>query len=167
MASLSQARDNPKEQLWEEIEGIHAAMLGLEIMPLEFQPMKPFVDRRTNTLWFFAKADSQLVSRLKPGMRAQVCLVGKNHDYHACLSGAIAERRDTAKIDEYWSAIVEAWYDGGKKDPLLTMLALHVDEGEIWASTANPLVFGWEIAKANMNEHEEPDVGVHRVLNFA
>ncbi|MNL70780.1 hypothetical protein D3C87_1958320 [compost metagenome] len=59
-----------------------------------------------------------------------------------------------------------AWYDGGKEDPLLTMLALTVDDGEIWASTSNSLRFGWEIAKANLKNHQEPDVGVHRRLAF-
>ena len=80
--------------------------------------------------------------------------------------GTLVERKDPAKIEEYWSSIVEAWYDGGKADPKLTMLALKLDDAEIWASTGNPLKFGWEIAKANFNPEDEPDVGVRTHINL-
>lgn len=167
MASLSQAHEDPKNQLWDQIDGVHAGMLGLEGLHMHMKPMAPFVDRTTNTIWFYTRSDAEMVQQLKPGARAHFCVVGKNHDYHACVSGVISERKDSAKIDEYWNAVVEAWYHGGKKDPNLTMLALHVDDGEIWASTGNTIAFGWEIAKANLNEDKEPDVGVHRRLAFA
>ncbi len=167
MASLTEARETPVTQLWDEVDDIHAGMLGIEGYNMHMQPMAPFADRETNTIWFYAKTDSDLVQKIKAGSRAHFCVVGKDHDYHACLSGNIAERRDPAKIEEYWSSIVAAWYDGGKDDPTLTMLALQVDDGEIWASTGNSLRFGWEIAKANLKDHAEPDVGVHRRLAFA
>lgn len=167
MASFTEARETPVAQLWDEIDDIHAGMLGLEGGHMHMQPMAPFADPTTNTIWFFTKTDSELVRHLRPGARAHFCVIGKDHDYHACLGGVISERRDPAKIDEYWSSIVEAWYEGGKSDPKLTMLALHLDDAEVWASTGNPLKFGWEIAKANLNDNKEPDVGVHRHLTFA
>ncbi|MBR0558189.1 pyridoxamine 5'-phosphate oxidase family protein [Ciceribacter sp. L1K23] len=167
MASFSEARETPVNQLWEEIDDIHAGMLGLQGEAMHMQPMAPFADQKTNTIWFFTKTDSELVQKLRPGSRAHFCVVGKDHDYHACLAGSLAERKDAAKIDEYWNSIVEAWYEGGKSDPKLTLVALHLDDGEIWASTGNPLKFGWEIAKANMNDEKTPDVGVHRHVSFA
>jgi len=95
MASFSEARETPVEQLWDEIEDIHAGMLGLEGGHMHMQPMAPFAD------------------------------------------------------------------------PKLTMLALKLDDGEIWASTGNPLKFGWEIAKANLSDDKQPDIGVHRRVSFA
>lgn len=167
MVSLTEARETPVKQLWDEIDDIHAGMLGLEGEHMHMQPMAPFVDRETNTIWFFSKTHSDLAQRIRPGSRAHFCVVGKDHDYHACLSGTIVQSRDRQKIEEYWSAIVAAWYHDGKDDPTLTMLALHVDDGEIWASTGNSLRFGWEIAKANFNEEKTPDIGVHQHLTFA
>lgn len=166
MASFSEARETPVEQLWQEIDDIHAGMLGLEGSHMHMQPMAPFADPKTNTIWFFAKTDSHLVQALKPGSRAHFCVVGKDHDYHACLGGTLAERKDATKIEEYWSSIVEAWYDGGRDDPKLTMVALKLDDGKIWASTGNPLKFGWEIARANLSDDREPDIGVHRRISF-
>ena len=167
MASFTEAREAPAAQLWDEIDKIHAGMLGIENSGLLMQPMAPQTDRKTNTIWFYTKTDSEIVKALKPGARATFCGVGKDHDYHACLAGKIEQRKDPARIDEFWNSVVAAWYEDGKNDPRLTMLAMHVDDAEIWASTDSTLKFGWEIAKANLEEHKTPDVGVHNHLRFA
>lgn len=167
MVSLTEAREAPARQLWSEIDAIHAGMLGIEGAPMHMQPMAPHADPKTNTVWFFSRNDTDLVQAIRPGTRAHFCVVGKDHDYHACLTGVIEVRKDPAKIDEYWSAVTAAWYEHGKTDPHLTLLALHVDDAEIWASTDSSLKFGWEIAKANLNEEKMPDVSVRQHLAFA
>ncbi|MBD9373437.1 pyridoxamine 5'-phosphate oxidase family protein [Rhizobium sp. ARZ01] len=166
MASLSKARQNPKEQLFDEIDRIDAGMLGLETIRMHMQPMAPHLDRETNTIWFFTKSDTDLADAIGEGARAHFCVVGKDHDYHACLAGPIAVDKDHTKIDEYWNSVVEAWFDHGKDDPTLTMLAMRLDDAAIWASTGNTLKFGWEIAKANFSAGEEPDVGVRTHVVF-
>jgi hypothetical protein len=42
---------------------------------------------------------------------------------------------------------------------------MSLDDAAIWASTGNPLAFGWEIAKANLQDRA-PDVGVRTSLRF-
>lgn len=166
MASLTDAREAPERQLWDEINAIHAGMLGLEGATMHFQPMAPNADVKTSTIWFFTKTDTDLVRAIAAGSRAHFIVIGKNHDYHACMSGHIEVRHDPAKIDEYWSTVTAAWYDKGKQDPLLTMLALRVEDAEIWASTDSTLKFGWEIAKANLTDEKMPQVGVKQHLAF-
>ncbi len=167
MANLREASEAPAQQLWDEINSVHAGMLGVDGSGLHMQPMAPNADPKTNTIWFYTKTDSDIAKAVKAGMRGHFCLVGKNHDYHASLEGRIEVRPDAAKIDEYWNSVVAAVIPGGKKDPTLTMLALHVDDAEIWASTGNSLKFGWEIAKANLDDDKTPDVGVKQHLQFA
>ncbi|MGN7828992.1 pyridoxamine 5'-phosphate oxidase family protein [Agrobacterium radiobacter] len=167
MVSLTEAREAPARQLWDEINSVHAGMLGLEGLHNHMQPMAPHADPKTNTIWFFSKKDTDLVKSLKSGSRAHFCVVGKDHDYHACLSGILEVRDDKTKIEDYWNSVTAAWYEHGKSDPQLTMLALHVDDADIWASTDSTLKFGWEIAKANMSDDKTPDVGVRQHLNFA
>ncbi len=166
MVSLTEARENPERQLWDEIASIHAGMLGIEGSHMHMQPMAPNADPKTKTIWFYTKADTDLVKALGAGAHAHFCVVGKNHDYHACLAGRLEVSNDRAKIDEFWSAVTAAWYEHGKDDPLLTLLALRVDDAEIWASTDSSLKFGWEIAKANLNDEKMPDVGVKQHLTF-
>lgn len=167
MSNLTRARENPKEQLFDEIDRIHAGMLGIEGSHMHMQPMAPQLDRQTATIWFFTKTDADIVDAVVPGARAHFCVVGKDHDYHACVAGRIMVRKDPTKIDEYWSSVVEAWFDHGKDDPKLTMLALEIEDVEIWASTGSKLKFGWEIAKANLDDDKMPDVGIKRHLQFA
>ncbi|MBB6508276.1 MULTISPECIES: pyridoxamine 5'-phosphate oxidase family protein [Rhizobium/Agrobacterium group] len=166
MASLTEAREAPERQMWDEINGIHAGMLGIEGAHMHFQPMAPNVDSEANTIWFYTRTDTDLVKALGTASRAHFNVVGKDHDYHACLSGTLEVRKDEAKIDEYWSAVTAAWYEHGKSDPHLTMLAFRVDDAEIWASTDSTLKFGWEIAKANLNDEKMPEVGVNKRLTF-
>src|SRR6195952_1686732 len=119
MASFSEAREHPAQQLWNQINDIHAGMLGVSGADMHMQPMAPHADPTTNTIWFYTKTDSDLVRAIKPGTRSHFCVVGKNPDSPACLAGAIEVRADAAKIDEYWTSIVAAWYDNGRKDPKL------------------------------------------------
>ena len=167
MASFSEAREHPARQLWDQVDAIHAGMLGIDGSDMHMQPMAPFADPTTNTIWFYTKDDTHIARAVRPGTRAHFCVVGKDHDYHACLAGSIELRADAAKVEEYWSSVVAAWYEGGKKDPHLVMLALHVDDAEIWVSTDSALKFGWEIAKANLADDKEPDIGLRRHLQFA
>jgi general stress protein 26 len=165
MADLKQARDDAKTQLFDEIDDIHAGMLGVSGSGMHMQPMAPQLDRETNTIWFFTKKSTDLAGTIGPGSTAHFCVVGKDHDYHACLAGPIRIDLDPEKRDHYWNSVVEAWFDGGKDDPDLTMLALTIDDATIWASTDSKLKFGWEIAKANLSD-DEPEVGVTRHLRF-
>ena len=165
MADLEKARSEPKEQLWDQVDDIHAGMLGVEGFGQHMQPMAPQVDRDASTIWFYTRKDSDLAKAAGDGAKAHFCVVGKSHDYHACMSGSLRQTEDRAKIDQFWSPIVEAWFEGGKDDPALTMLALSLEEAAIWASSANPITFGWEIAKANLTD-DQPDVGVKTHVNF-
>lgn len=165
MADLKQAREDAKTQLFDEIDDIHAGMLGLSGSDMHMQPMAPQLDRDTNTIWFFTKRGTDLAQAIGPGAKAHFCVIGEDHDYHACIAGPIRIDMNAAKRDEYWNSVVEAWFDGGKDDPDLTMLALKIDDAKIWASTDSKLKFGWEIAKANISD-EMPEIGVTRHLQF-
>ncbi|TPW32686.1 pyridoxamine 5'-phosphate oxidase family protein [Pararhizobium mangrovi] len=164
MADLKLAETEPEHQLWEEIDNIHAVMLGVEGKGAQ-QPMAPELDRETKTIWFFARKSSDLVQNVGGRGRGLVAVVGKSHDYHASLSGSLEERMDPEIRDRFWNAVIEAWFEHGKEDPDLTMLALKLDEGHVWASTNSTLKFGWQIAKANAGGGE-PDVGISKQLRF-
>ena len=165
MADLKKAANDTRAQLFDEIDDVHAGMLGVEGSGQHMQPMAPQLDRNANTIWFFTKSDSDIVQAIRPGAHAHFCVVGKDQDYHACLAGPISVNLDPAKRDEYWNSVVEAWFEGGKDDPRLTMLELKLADARIWASTDSKLKFGWEIAKANMTD-ETPHVGVTKQLTF-
>lgn len=158
MADLKEAKQDPKKQLWDEIDQVHAVMLGVPETGQHMQPMAPMASREENRIWFFTKKDNDLVKAALAG-KAHMCLVSDDQDYHACISGTLSENRSQQHIERFWSPVVGAWFEG-KDDPDLTMLELIPDHAAIWASSDSSIKFGWEIAKANMSD-SEPDVGVH------
>lgn len=165
MADLKRARNDAKTQLYDEIDEAHAGMLGVDGSGLHMQPMAPQLDRDSDTIWFFARKSAEMVKAIRAGAQAHFCITGKDHDYHACIAGPISVDLDTDKRDAFWNTVIDAWFEDGKNDPDLTMLALRMKDAKIWASTDSKLKFGWEIAKANVS-HDEPEVGVTREIGF-
>jgi general stress protein 26 len=165
MVDLKEARSAPEKQLFKEMERVHAGMLGLENSHDHMQPMAHRVDADRKRIYFFTKTDTDLVKQVGPSARAHFCVVGKDHDYHACIAGTLSPTRSREIIDRHWGPVVSAWYDKGKDDPSLIVLEFTPETAGIWASTDSALRFGWEIAKANLTD-SEPDVGVKTEVRF-
>lgn len=165
MADLEMAREHPEKQLWDELEDVQAGMLGVVGSGQHMQPMAPQLDPAEKSIWFFTKKDTDLARAVGSGSRAHFCVLGKNHDYHACIGGTLQENKDPAKIDEFWSSMASAWFEGGRDDPDMTLLQFRLEDASVWASSTNPISFGWEIAKANLGSGE-PDVGVRNEIVF-
>jgi len=159
---------NPSDlehRLWNEIEKSPVGMLMmLTNPPMHAQPMAAFVEREARQMWFFASADSELGRAAADGGRLAM-FVYQHKDFQACIGGQIFPQTDRERIDKYWNAIVAAWRPAGKNDPKLLLLCMECDDAQVWVSTANPVRFAWEIAKANATGHE-PDVGTHTGLTF-
>jgi general stress protein 26 len=167
MSDLDLARSDPEKLLWQELEAVHAGMLGVEGSGQHLQPMAHQIDRERRRLWFLTKRGADLVDAVKPGAHAHFAIVSKNHDFHACMSGPIREELDRAFLDKVWSAPVAAWYEGGKDDPQLVMLALDLQHARIWANTKSTLAYAWEVAKANVADQKTPHVGVRADVDFS
>ena len=167
MVDLDRTRENAEAQFWEQVKEVRAGMLGVQGLPDHMQPMSPREEPEAKTLWFYLSADSDLYKQVKGGHdKAHFCVVGKDHDYHACVSGTLSETTDKAKIDQHWDPIVAAWFHGGKDDPDMRMIGMRLDHAAIWGSSDSSARFGWEIAKANLMEEKVPDVGVRAEVRF-
>jgi general stress protein 26 len=165
MTDLTLARERPAEQFWDMLGQVKAGMLGLQGVDQHMQPMAPYADREGTTLWFITKRDSDLFQSIQANSRAHFCIIGPGQDYYACVSGPLIERDDPKRLDGMWNSVVSAWFENGKQDSMLAMLYMRLHDGMAWASTGNPLAFGWEIAKAHATG-AEPDVGVRTAIPF-
>lgn len=65
MVSLTEAREAPARQLWDEINSVHAGMLGLEGLHSHMQPMAPHADPKTNTIWFPKRHGSGKIAQIR------------------------------------------------------------------------------------------------------
>src|SRR4051812_32640627 len=103
-----------RERLWDTVEDHHTGMLGLEGSHQHFQPMTAFVERDTDTIWFFTRNDSDLVQAIGAG--AQANFIFTDRKLQACIDGRISLAHDRDRIERYWNVHVAAWYPEGKDD---------------------------------------------------
>ncbi|PWE29482.1 pyridoxamine 5'-phosphate oxidase family protein [Pararhodobacter marinus] len=157
---------HPREALQDGLEKVRAGMLGVDGSSQHMQPMTHFPDWEANRIWFLTSKDTDLVRELKSGAPAKFCVTDQEHGFDACIKGHLTEDLDRAKLDEYWSPVAGAWFQGGKDDPKLTMLRFDLVDAALWGSTDSKVKFGFEILKANMDEDKTPDVGAHTILRF-
>jgi general stress protein 26 len=163
MVDLAKTRQQPSEQFWDMTEDIAAGMLGVDGSGQHMQPMHPNCEREGRNIWFFVKKDSDLAQSVDSGGHGHFCVIGRNHDYHACVSGKLTLEHNPAMRDRFWNSVTAAWFNG-KNDPKLRLVKMALDDGVAWASVGS-MTFGWEVLKANMSERE-PDVGARQHFSF-
>lgn len=140
-----------RERLWKELDKARIVMLGLVGgKPHHMQPMAVFGDTDGDALWFYTKLDTDLVRDTGASHQAMVCLMAKDTEFQACIQGVLTRDADRAKIDQYWSPFVSAWFPDGKDDPELTMMRLDPADARVWISNKGPISYPLEIAKANL-----------------
>ena len=158
--SRSETPEALRERLWKEIEKAHVVMLGLVGgEPRHMQPMAAFPDEKAGAVWFFTNKSTDLHKEAGERCAAMMCVMAADKTFQACVTGELSPDADRAKIDEFWSAYVSAWFPGGKDDPGLALMRFSPDEARVWASTSGALGFAYQIVKANVSK-TPPDVGV-------
>ena len=158
--------ENPREALWDHLDDAKFVMLGSPEHAQHMQPMNPQIDRETETVWFYADASSDLVRAVRAGEPTNfVHMCYADSDFQACVRGSLVEYKDKAKIDQYWSPMVSAWFADGKDDPNLTMLCFSPHHAAMWESDVNAITFAFEIAKGVLGS-ERPDIGDRASVSF-
>lgn len=161
-AKLSDA--DVRDRLWKAIDDHHTGMLGLTQDIHHFQPMTAFVERESDTLWFFTRADTELAQSVAAN-GADAAFIFLDKRLQACIDGRLTLSRDRERIDRFWNAHVAAWHPQGKDDPSLMLMRLDVSEAAVWVTEGGFLKYAFEVAKANASK-TTPDVSERRDLNF-
>ncbi len=153
-----------QERLWKAIDDDHTGMLGLTHDQHHFQPMTAFVERDTNTLWFYTRTDTDLAQSVAAN-GGDAAFIFLDRKLQACVDGRLSLSRDRDRIERWWNAHVAAWYPEGKDDPALILLRMDVDEAAVWLSEGGVIKYAIEVAKANLGK-STPDVGERRDVTF-
>ena len=120
-------------KFWKELKSAPFIMLGLDGARDGYtQPMTAQFEGDQGPLWFFTTKDNGLVQALGQSHRAIATYVSKGHDLFATIHGELAVDNDRATIDRLWNPHVEAWFEGGKNDPKLTLLRLNTENAKLW-----------------------------------
>jgi general stress protein 26 len=146
-----------RERLFHEIKKRRTGMLGL-VGGEHMQPMTAFCEEDGGPVWFYCRKENDLVAQSAGGKPAMFCLMTGDDSFIACVGGTLQADHDRERIERFWNPVAGAWFPEGKDDPALTLLRLDPVDAQVWVSHANPLRFGFEIAKANLTK-TLPDAG--------
>lgn len=151
-----------EDLFWDRLAKVNAGMLAAG-ESARFMPMSHTADPATRRLWFITARGTDLVEAAQDGPVAAAYLVADGaKGLYTQINGTLELSNDRAKLDELWNIVAASWFDGGKRDPDLRLLALDVSGAEVWATTSGPGFF-YQIAKAQVTG-AEPDMGEHFTL---
>lgn len=87
-------------------------------------------------VWFLTSRSSAWVAALTDGTTVGIHVNDGDDGLWASLVGSVSRVDDRQRLDELWTPIAHAWFDGSD-DPDLTSLVVDVADGEWWDSSSS------------------------------
>lgn len=143
-----------KHRFWTALATSPFVFLQRNGQPDTAVPMTAQLDKDAHgAIWFFTRKDHPLA----PGGPATATFAAKDNQLFARLSGTLVTETRREKIDQHWSTVIEAWFDG-KDDPNLLMLRMDLDRAEIWNSDLGlidnvKMLLGFKVEQEARREH--------------
>lgn len=155
-----------KKEFWKRIEDVRAGMLGIKGQG-RLVAMSPQVDDDYRDQIFFITANgTDLAKAVAAGEQtAQFVVADASSGLYADVEGTLRRSTDREALDEVWSFVSDAWFEGGQHDPDVCLLQFTPAQGELSVTPTSGVKFLYEIAKANLTD-EKPDVGSQGTVTF-
>lgn len=155
-----------KEEFWDRMEDVRAVMLSTTDTG-KMVPMAPNVDDDVpGKIWFITAKGTDLAKSVHTGRQAADMVVADaGTGLYAHVKGSLERSTDDRALDEVWGFVADAWFEGGKHDPDLCLLAFTPQEAELSITPKSGVKFLYEIAKANLTG-DKPDAGAQGAISF-
>jgi general stress protein 26 len=114
-------------------------------------------------LWFFTQDPSDKIDDVR--RHPQVNAAFQSGKGFLSIAGTADIVHDRARVDEYWTPAVEAWFPEGKEDPTVALLRVRPESAEYWYSDEPGVVSAFKIVKAIFTKGQ-PDVGENRTVEL-
>ena len=155
-----------KNEFWTRIAQVRAVILGAEgTGPLV--AMSPQLDDDLpGHIWFITAKDTDLGKAVSDGeIAARMVVADAGAGLYGDVEGTLSPSKDREALDEVWSFVADAWFEGGKADPDVRLLCFTPSSAELSVTPTSGARFLFEIAKANITG-ENPDAGAQGVVSF-
>lgn len=135
--SQQEAIDKFKELIKHESTCLFTTQLTQ--VPLTTRPMGVQKVCDQGNFWFLSSSDSDKNAEILIDNRVQLFFVNTSDYEFLSVYGTATISRDKQKIDEFWSEINKAWFEG-KDDPRITVIKVTPEEGFYWDTKNGKLV---------------------------
>ena len=158
--------DDLKSEFWDRMEDVRAAMLGIEGQG-RLVAMSPQVDDDIpGAVWFITAEGTDLAAGVADGARdAQMVVADGKSGLYADVTGSLERSHDREALEEVWSFVSDAWFEGGKNDPDVRLLKFTPRSAEVSVTPTSGFKFLYEIAKANVTD-TKPNAGQQGIVTF-
>ena len=118
------------------------------------------------TLWFISSKQSARNNNILGDPRVELSFQNEGKYEYLTLHGRARIHTDRATIDAHWTKLADAWFEGGKDDPRVSILSVKPDGGHYWETKAGKLVSFAKMSYAALTGSEVDDGGRDGQLNL-
>lgn len=156
--------------LWSLIKDIRFAMFTtrhanghLQSRPMTTQNSS--LDEDSN-LWFFMSRRGDPVADLSAEPSVNVSYADPDRDSYVSVSGTASVVEDTAKKQQLWTKLAEAWFPGGIGDPDLALVRVRIVHANYWDVKQSKIVRLYQMAKAALTGKPPTGLGEHAEIRM-
>jgi general stress protein 26 len=123
---------NTSGKLHELLSDFDSAMLVTRTAAgeLRSRPMAVADLEESGEVWFVTERHSGKLEEIARDGHVNVAMQSRMQ--FVSISGTAVAVDDPRKVADVWNEEWKVWFPGGKDDPTLTLLKVHVDRGEYW-----------------------------------
>jgi general stress protein 26 len=151
---------------WEKMDDVRSAMLGFKGSG-RLVAMSPKIDSDLpGHVWFITAKGTDLAKGVAGGAQeSRLVVASDSAGLYADIDGTLSHSTDREALDEVWSFVADAWFEGGKNDPDICLLQFTPSAGEVSVTPTSGVKFLYEIAKAKVTG-DRPDMGAQGAVIF-
>jgi general stress protein 26 len=155
--------------LWSMIKDIRFAMFTtrhdgqLQARPMTTQNSS--LDEDSN-LWFFMSRRGDPVADLSAEPGVNVSYADPDKDRYVSVSGTASVIENTAKKQQLWTKLAEAWFPGGIGDPDLALVRVRIVQANYWNVKESRIVQLYQLARAAITGRPPTELGEHAEIHM-
>lgn len=134
--------NDARSKVAELVKGIRICMMNtvgtdgtIEARPMAVQNT-PF----DGTLWFLTRTSSEKVEEVQQNRHITLTFADPSDAKYITLKGRGSVSQDRAKVHELWNDLYKAWFPNGPEDPKVSVLRVHVNDGDYWEASSSRVV---------------------------
>lgn len=91
-------------------------------------------------IWFFSNTDSDKNMEVEWNKRVQLFYSHPGKDSYLIVNGEAEIIFDRDKIEELWSPVLKAWFEGGIDDPNISIIKVTPTTAYYWDNNGNKMI---------------------------
>lgn len=141
MSTENLSHDDAVKKIKELSEDARICMFCTELdsLPINARPMSLQETDDEGNLWFISSEASNKNFEIKEDRRVQLFFMNNGKSQYLSIYGEATIYKDRSTIEEKWSPIANAWFDG-KDDPNVSIIRVEPRETYYWDTKAGKLV---------------------------